>query len=96
MSEDTPLKPSPDQLAQALSLAQTLREQGRDPDFLGHALLYCEHRIEILERVRRAAERYLHSGLAEHEHSDLVRALDVARSSELATTHEEPGRFGLD
>ena len=96
MSEDIPLKPSPEQLTRALSSAQMLRDKGRDPDFLGHALLYCDYRMEILETVRRAAERYLHSGMAEHEHSDLVRALAVARRTDLATTHEEPGRFGLE
>jgi hypothetical protein len=96
MSEDIPIKPTPDQLEEALNLARALRERGRDPDFLGHALLYCEHRVEVLERVRLAAERYLHSGMAEHEHSDLVRALAAARRTEPATTHEQPGRFGLD
>lgn len=96
MSEDAPIKPSREQMAHALSAAQTLRAQGGDPDFVGHALLYCDYRMEILEKVRRAAERYLHSGMAEHEHSDLVRALAAARKADLATSHQEPERFGLE
>lgn len=96
MSDDIPNKPTREELARALSLAHTLRDRGRDPEFLGHALLYCEYRIEVLDKVRQAAERYLHSGMAEHEHSDLVRALAAARKAELAASHEEPERFGLE
>ncbi len=96
MSEDIPHKPSREQLVRALAMAQTLRAQGQDPDFVAHALLYCQHRMEVLDKVRRAAERYLHSGMAEHEHSDLVRALAAARKADLAASHQEPERFGLE
>ena len=96
MSEDVPNKPSREELVRALSVAETLRAQGQDPDFVAHALLYCAHRMESLDKVRRAAERYLHSGMAEHEHSDLVRALAAARRDDLASTHERPERFGLE
>jgi len=63
---------------------------------VAHSLLYCQYRMELLDRVRQAAERYLHSGLAEHEHSDLVRAVEAARRAELESSHEEPQRFGLE
>ncbi len=96
MSEDAPNKPSQEELAHALSVAVSMRAQGQDADFLAHALLYCEYQLRVLGKVRRAAERYLHSGLAEHEHSDLVRALAAARKADTATSHQAPERFGLE
>lgn len=38
-----------------------------------------ENRVKTLERVLKAAERYLHSGLAESEHARLERAIEAAR-----------------
>lgn len=96
MSQDSPNKPSREQLTRALTTAEALRAQDRDPDFVAHSLLYSHYRMEVLERVRKAAERYLHSGLAEHEHSELVRAVEAARRAELASSHEELERFGLE
>ena len=96
MSEDVPKKPSREEMARALTAAQAMRAQGQDGEFVAHALLYCEHWMRTLDRVRHAAERYLHSGMAEHEHSDLVRALAAARKADLASSHEAPERFGLE
>ena len=96
MTDDVPNKPSREELARALSAAERLRAGGQDPDFVAHALLYCEYRLASLDKVRRAAERYLHSGMAEHEHSDLVRALAAARKADMASSHEQTERFGLE
>ena len=96
MVEDAPNKPSREEMAHALSAAAAMRARGQDADFVAHALLYCAYRIEALEKVRHAAERYLHSGMAEHEHSDLVRALAAARKADVASTHDAPERFGLE
>jgi len=38
-------------------------------------------RLEVLEKVLHAAERYLRSGLAETEHSRLEIAIDQARGN---------------
>ena len=38
-----------------------------------------ESRLKTLERVFKAAELYLHSGLAESEHARLTRAIEAAR-----------------
>jgi CBS domain-containing protein len=38
-----------------------------------------ESRLKTLERVLKAAELYLHSGLAESEHTRLERAIEAAR-----------------
>lgn len=88
-------KPTEDELKQALNKAIEMREQGQDPDFLAKALLNHHYRNRYLEEVMRAAEHYLHSGLAEREHTVLLRALDKARRSEDRTAMIERHELGL-
>ena len=56
-------------------LIEFLLEQPAEPE----TSIDTRERIEPLEKVLKAAERYLHSGLAESEHSRLVLAIDEAR-----------------
>jgi hypothetical protein len=42
-----------------------------------------------------ATEIYLHSGMAEHEHRELLRALEKARSAMNRAAGKEPGTLGL-
>jgi len=89
-------KPNKEQFARALQVAEQLRDGNRDPDFVARALLYLQHRQHDLERVFHAAEHYLHSGLGEHEHTELVRAIEATRQSENRAIHIEPPEFGLE
>jgi hypothetical protein len=86
----------PDQqgLEEAGDAAEGRREQGQDPDFLGHLVLYLLHRRGYLDGVRRAAERYVHFGLDEADHARLLQALDAARREE-AREQEADQELGL-
>lgn len=73
-------KPGESELRTGVETAERMCDSsGQDPDFIAKALLYFKRRSERLERVFRAAELYLHSGLAEREHTALTRAIDAAR-----------------
>lgn len=58
-------------------LHQLPRDDGSIPEVSVDAL---QARNRVLERVTRAAELYMRSGYAEHEHGQLIKALDAARS----------------
>jgi hypothetical protein len=93
---DTVTKPSAEQSARALRVAEQLRDGNRDPDFLARTLLYLHDREHLLERALTAAEHYLNSGLGEHEHTALVLAIEKARKAEERAKHSEPPDFGLE
>ncbi len=82
-------KPSDEELKTALTEAARMREQGDDPRFLAKCLLNLNYRMRYLEHVRQAAESYLHSGLAEHNHAMLIRAIDACRQAEIRGGPEE-------
>jgi CBS domain containing-hemolysin-like protein len=66
-------------LTAAISDAEQRWQPGRKTDQVAGALLYLASKSHDLENVRRAADIYLRSGQGEHEHADLVRALEKAR-----------------
>jgi hypothetical protein len=88
-------KPTEAQLEQALARARQMRERDQDPDFLGKSLLHCHYEHGLLQAVMHATEIYLHSGMAEHEHRELLRALEKARSAMNRAAGKEPGTLGL-
>jgi hypothetical protein len=45
--------------------------------------------------VLHAAEAYLHSGLAETEHTQLIRAIEQARAVDERGSYKEPAALGL-
>ena len=87
--------PTEQELDRALSEAKRLRESGEDTDFLGKALLNCNYRNSLLLEVLHAAERYLLSGMAEAEHTRLVRAIDKARQADDRSARRERETIGL-
>ena len=89
------MKPSTDQLQHALDVAERMREQGEDPDYLSVTLLYLQHRVEALERVCVAANEYVRFGQEEREHAHLLQALENARESEERENRQEKQDFGL-
>lgn len=82
-------KPTDEELKSALAEAARMREQGEDPHFVAKALLNLDYRFGHLEQVLRATERYLHSGLAEHNHAELIRAIEAYKRVETRGGHED-------
>ena len=82
-------KPSKQELEIALDAAKRLRETGQDKYLMGKALLNLYYRMTYLERVMEVADHYLHSGLAEQEHTKLVRAIEAAKRAEARSSGEE-------
>lgn len=88
-------KPTEEELAGALKEAQRMREQGEDPLHLAKALLNMNYQNEFLLGVLRAAENYLNSGMAETEHTALLKAIEKARGVDDLGTHRERPALGL-
>ena len=88
-------KPTEEEFAQALAEAKRMREQGEDAHCVAKALLNLNYRNESLVRVLHAAEAYLHSGLAETEHTQLIRAIEQARAVDERGSYKEPAALGL-
>lgn len=88
-------KPTKEEFEKAIKKAQQMRELGQDPDYLGKSLLNLNYRIGYLEEVYRAIERYLRSGMAEREHTLLLKAVEKARYSDERTSAGEHTDFGL-
>lgn len=88
-------KPSEEELNQALAVARYMRESGKDPYSLAKALLHLHYRTGLLEHVMQAAVAYLHSGLAEHEHTQLMRAIEAVEQAERRGVGDTPDTLGL-
>jgi hypothetical protein len=80
------MKPTLEELHQALTEAQRLRAAGEDAHHLAKTVLYQQERLRHLEDVCLRAERLVKFGLDEHEHALLVKALDAARHAEEAAS----------
>jgi hypothetical protein len=87
--------PTEAELLVALAYAARLRERREDEHFVAKCLLSHNHRLQLLQKVLEAAKHYLHSGLAAHEHAELVKAIAVAEktANPAGSDHEE---FGLE
>ncbi len=88
-------KPPEAELRQALQEADRMRATSDDRHFVGRALLSHDYRLQKLENVLARAKHYLHSGLAPHEHSELIKAIEQAETASKEPGEEQP-RFGLD
>lgn len=88
-------KPTEEEFAQALAEAKRMREQAEDTHYVARALLNLNYRNESLVRVLHAAEAYLRSGMAETEHTQLIRAIEQARAVDERCGHKEPAALGL-
>ncbi len=88
-------KPTDQELETALSEAKRLRESGQDAHFLGKALLNCHYQNQFLLEVLHAADHYLRSGMAEDEHTRLLRAIDKAHQADNRSAHREQSTIGL-
>lgn len=82
-------KPSEQELLMALEQAKYLRESGHDEHFLGKAFLNCNYQMGYLLDVFHAVEHYLHSGMSEIEHRNLLKAVEKAREVDDYSWHRE-------
>jgi hypothetical protein len=89
------MKPTEAELEMAIVAAERMFETGSDDHHLAKSLLYLYQRLQKVERVRQAAENYLHSGLEESRHAELSRAIEAARKTEAQLTGEIPEDRGL-
>ena len=80
------MKPTLEEIHQALAEAERLRAVGQDTHHLAKTVLYQQERLRHLEDVCLRAERLVKFGLDEHEHALLVKALDAARRAEDAAS----------
>lgn len=88
-------KPTEEEFAAALKEAQRMREQGEDPHHVAKALLNMNYQSSFLRGVLQAAENYLNSGMAEREHTLLLRAIEKAREVDELGGHRERPALGL-
>jgi 3-hydroxyisobutyrate dehydrogenase-like beta-hydroxyacid dehydrogenase len=89
-------KPTPQELEEALAEAVRMREHGEDPHHVAKALLNLNYRMKHLEQVAECADRYVHFGLAEHDHAALLRAIEAYKRVDAITEgteaqEQEPG-----
>lgn len=89
------MKPTAEELERALIEAENMREQGDDPDYLSKSLLYLHNRVEKLDQAFNAANQYMRFGQEEHEHAELLKALEVVRKQEESEQEREKQAFGL-
>ncbi|MCK5003056.1 MAG: hypothetical protein KAS57_08520 [Gammaproteobacteria bacterium] len=89
-------KPSDEELESALHMAIQMRENEMDPFFLAKTLLSHNYRLGYLEKILKAADRYVNMGMAEKERTDLMLAIEKAKDSEFHTAQQERESFGLE
>lgn len=89
-------KPTENELKTALNKAIEMKEKGQDDFFLAKTLINHHYRIRYLEEVLRIADRYMNHGMADHEHTMLLRAIEKAKEAEERTSGNEHEDFGLE
>jgi hypothetical protein len=89
-------KPTDDELKLALRAAIELKEQNADPYFIAKALLNHHYRLRYLEEVLRIADRYINHGMGDRERTELIQAINKARTAEDRTAGFERADFGLE
>lgn len=89
-------KPTDEELKVALKTAMLMKESSKDPEFLAKTLLNHHYRLPYLLDVLFAADRYLNHGMADREHTQLLRLIEKAKEAEEHTSKIEHYDFGLE
>lgn len=71
-------------MSQALEAARESLQRGEDDNGLAACTLYLHERIELLEALRKDAERYMRGGQDEQLHSKLLKDIDHINQQEHA------------
>jgi len=83
------------ELASALTQAEILREQDKDPQFIAKTILNLNYLVKQLETVQKATERYFHTGSSERERLILESAIKKYRSIDRNTADADITSLGL-
>jgi hypothetical protein len=89
-------KPTEEELKTALQTAAQMRDNKTDPFFVAKALLSHNYRINYLEEVLHAADRYLNHGMSDQERTHLILTIEKAKDAESFTSGQERDSFGLE
>lgn len=89
------MKPTEAELKQAVMESRRMRDAADDPHALAKTVLYLQRRVESLEKVFRSADLYMHFGMPEKEHTELLLALEEAKRIEAEENRAEPEDLGL-
>jgi hypothetical protein len=89
------MKPTDNEVETAIVAAEAMRESGADEHHVAKTLLYQYQRLQDLEKIREAAENYLHFGQEEPQHAQLVLVIEAARKTERQVTRAEEEDLGL-
>lgn len=73
-----------------------VREKRIYPFFLAKSLLNHNYRIGYLEKVLKAADRYLNRGMADSERVALLKSIEKAKDAESHTAQQVLESFGLE
>ena len=82
-------RPNADEIHRALEAARGLAGDDTDEGLLASCFLYFHDRNLDLESVYEHVENYMHSGMAEREHTRLVMVLEHAREADHQRQHED-------
>lgn len=88
-------RPTPEEHATAMTTAELLHVEARDPRFLGKTMLYLEQRNAFLEKVMELSDRFLRSGQDVHVHALLLKAILAAKRAEEHATGKARVPFPL-
>ncbi len=75
-------KPTEEELRRALEAAGKMRELGKDPYHVAKALLNANYRLRLMEKVLKAADRFVAQGQSVQAHRDLVSAIREAKAAD--------------
>ncbi len=89
-------KPSDEELATALKMAEQMRDKNIDPFFVAKSLLSHNYRIRYLEEILQTADRYINQGMSEQEKTHLIRTIQKAKDAESFTSGHTIESFGLE
>ena len=89
-------KPTEEELETALKMAGQMRDKDVDPFFIAKALLSMNYRVNHLESVLQAADRYVNMGMSESERIKLIRSIEKAKDIDSYNSNTERSSFGLE
>lgn len=89
-------KPTEEELESALKMAIQMREKNMDSSFVAKTLLSHNYRIRHLEKVLKAADRYINMGMADRERTQLIKIIEKAKEAEAHTSQQQRDKFGLE
>jgi len=86
---------SDEELSTAVTQAELLREQDKDPQFIAKTILNLNFLVKQLESVQKATERYFHTGTSERERLILEAAIKKYRSIDRSNAERDITSFGV-